>query len=335
MRSVDWLEVQTRLLPERPGALRVATLILGRRQLAEDAVQEALIRAALAMHGVRESAAVRSWFRRIVVREALRLAGRHAREEAVAEPEPPEWAPAADGPAEEAEERAQAGRALASLSPPLRAAVALRYGLGLPVAETAAVLGVPVGTVKSRCAAARALLRRRMDRPLQEVVEMAAGHVRVVSGEEIASMNRDWAAGGNPEPRQALEEEVRAIFPDIRWPSADAVGLPFHSGRTLEHAPEIRFGWAWYGDASVHLMVGLFVSPEDWHTNIHDGSGAAVLTETVVGAQPGVWVARPDGVHYLHFPCNGATVVIAGNVPPARLRALAEEILTASRSRPE
>lgn len=327
MRPLDWDAVQSRLLPERGAALRVATLILGRRQLAEDAVQEAYIRAARGVHGVRDPEALAAWFRRIVAHEALRLARRHGREEALPEAEPAGRAPGAEEQAQEAEERAQARRAVASLSPPLRAAVALPYGLGLPVAETAAILGVPPGTVKSRCAAARGLLRPRMDRPLREVVEMAVEHVRLVSGAEIESMNREWRASGQPEARPATEDEVRALFPEVGWPGTEVVGLPFHSGRLLQQPPRLRLGWAWYGEPSNPLMVGLSATPEHWHTNIHDDSAEAVVTETVVAGAPAVWVARPDGVHYLQFACRGVQVGLAGRFPPDRLRGLAQQTL--------
>lgn len=66
-------QAQAATPPAEPQPLRVARLILGRRQLAEDAVQEAYIRAARGVHGVRDPEALAAWFRRIVAHEALRL----------------------------------------------------------------------------------------------------------------------------------------------------------------------------------------------------------------------------------------------------------------------
>jgi RNA polymerase sigma-70 factor (ECF subfamily) len=324
MRRVDWAEAQRLLLPERPAALRLAARILGQRQLAEDAVQEALIRAALALGTLREPGAVGPWFRRIVEREALRLCG--GREAPAADLAPAGWDPAADEGVVAEAEREQARRALASLSPPLRAAVALHGGLGLPVAETAAVLGVPLGTVKSRCAAARALLRRRMDRPLAEVLAMAGTGLRLMPWAEMDEDNRKWAAGGGPPAVEVPEEEVRARFPEVSWPAAAATGLSFSAARLLDDGA-VRMGWAWYGDDAAGLMVSLGATPAGWQTHLRDESGEAVQTPTRVAGRDVTWVARPDGVHYVLGERSGITVVLGGRLPAGHLRALAEAIL--------
>jgi RNA polymerase sigma-70 factor (ECF subfamily) len=52
--------------------------------------------------------------------------------------------------------------ALGGLSEPLHAAVVLRYAWGLPYAEIADVLNVPLGTVKSRLNAALNIMRARL-----------------------------------------------------------------------------------------------------------------------------------------------------------------------------
>ncbi len=51
-------------------------------------------------------------------------------------------------------------KALATLSPKLRAAVVLHYYEGLTREEIAATLGIPAGTVASRIAKAVAIMRR-------------------------------------------------------------------------------------------------------------------------------------------------------------------------------
>jgi RNA polymerase sigma-70 factor (ECF subfamily) len=53
-------------------------------------------------------------------------------------------------------------KALAALSPKLRAAIVLHYYEGLTREEIADVLGVPAGTVASRIAKAVAIMRRNM-----------------------------------------------------------------------------------------------------------------------------------------------------------------------------
>lgn len=56
-------------------------------------------------------------------------------------------------------------RAVASLPPHYREAVALCDLSGLEYAEAAAILGLPVGTVRSRLARARGLVARKLARP--------------------------------------------------------------------------------------------------------------------------------------------------------------------------
>jgi RNA polymerase sigma-70 factor, ECF subfamily len=57
-------------------------------------------------------------------------------------------------------ELAAVGAAIRSLSPGHREVLGLIFGADLTLADAADVLGVPVGTVKSRLAAARAALAR-------------------------------------------------------------------------------------------------------------------------------------------------------------------------------
>jgi RNA polymerase sigma-70 factor (ECF subfamily) len=61
-----------------------------------------------------------------------------------------------------AEARNVVDKALAALSPKLRAAIVLHYYEGLTREEIAEVLGVPAGTVASRIAKAVAIMRKNM-----------------------------------------------------------------------------------------------------------------------------------------------------------------------------
>ena len=60
-------------------------------------------------------------------------------------------------------DRDELERGFVGLSAEQRALLVMHFYLGLPVAETAAVLGVPVGTVKSRLHRATAALRATLD----------------------------------------------------------------------------------------------------------------------------------------------------------------------------
>jgi len=73
--------------------------------------------------------------------------------------------PSAEATALSAEDHSQLTTALASLSDSARLVITCRYLLELSEAETAQVLGWPVGTVKSRLSRALDRLRAKLDKP--------------------------------------------------------------------------------------------------------------------------------------------------------------------------
>ncbi|MEU7132859.1 RNA polymerase sigma factor SigM [Streptomyces sp. NPDC046261] len=142
----------------------VALRTLGDREEAADAVQDALVSAYRAAHTFRGQSAVTTWLHRITVNACLDRARKAAsrRTAPLAETERLEQLlephEAADAPAERGDLHRELIRALAKLPPDQRAALVLVDMQGYPVAEAAAVLDVPTGTVKSRCARGRARL---------------------------------------------------------------------------------------------------------------------------------------------------------------------------------
>lgn len=141
-------------------ALRVAWSVLGSTTEAEDAVQDAFVKAWRSLHRFRQGAPFRPWLLRIVGNEArnrIRAASRRRRRElAVAMPDLASDDPAAD--AVDADHRRQLHEAVSRLDARDRAAVVCRYFLELTESETSAVLGIPAGTVKSRLNRARRTL---------------------------------------------------------------------------------------------------------------------------------------------------------------------------------
>ncbi|MEW1719701.1 RNA polymerase sigma factor SigM [Streptomyces sp. NPDC093109] len=142
----------------------VALRTLGDREEAADAVQDALVSAFRAAHTFRGQSAVTTWLHRITVNACLDRARKAAsrktspmddteRLEQLLEPHE-----SAEAPAERRDLHRELLAALAKLPADQRAALVLVDMQGFPVAEAAAVLGVPVGTVKSRCARGRARL---------------------------------------------------------------------------------------------------------------------------------------------------------------------------------
>lgn len=123
---------------------------------AADALQDALISAYRAAGTYRGEAAVTTWLHRIVVNACLDRVRRARSRPTVPLPE--------QGPAEPADGRDRIAErdtvlavraALGQLSAEQRAAITLVDLQGFAVAEAAAILQVPEGTVKSRCARGR------------------------------------------------------------------------------------------------------------------------------------------------------------------------------------
>ena len=150
-------------------AVRAACFIGGPDE-ADDAVQEAFVKAFRALPRFRDGAPFRPWLLRIVTNEARnrrRSEGRRASLALRAVEDRP-----ADGAAPSPEEavlvherREMLAAALGRLRDDERIVVTCRYLLQLSEAETAAALDIPAGTVKSRLSRALDHLRADLSRP--------------------------------------------------------------------------------------------------------------------------------------------------------------------------
>jgi RNA polymerase sigma-70 factor (ECF subfamily) len=158
-RAID-ADFASALADELAGAYRLAGYLLADAAEAQDAVQEASVRAWRGLANLREREKFHSWFNQILVnvcRTRLRQRSRHRAvdvDEVDLEGADPFRAALA---------RDAIGRALSSLSTELRMVVVLRYWADLSLAEIADRLGIPIGTVKSRHHAALQTLRRRIE----------------------------------------------------------------------------------------------------------------------------------------------------------------------------
>ena len=145
-------------------AFRTAFLVIGDAAEAEDAAQEAFVKAYLALDRFRPGAAFRPWLLQIVANEARnrrKAAGRRlglALRVGAARPSG-DAAPSPEAAALVAEQREGLLAAVAELPENDRLVIACRYFLELSEAETAAVLACRRGTVKSRLSRALARLR--------------------------------------------------------------------------------------------------------------------------------------------------------------------------------
>lgn len=131
---------------------------------AADALQEALLSAHRTASSFRADAAVRSWMHKIVVNACLDRIRRNKSRPTVALPDADALEPSDPRDEMSAVETSIAVHtALMSLAPEQRAAVVAVDMEGYSVADAARLLGVPTGTVKSRCARARLKLALRLD----------------------------------------------------------------------------------------------------------------------------------------------------------------------------
>lgn len=135
------------------GSLRrldaAARLILRDQDLAQDAVQESLIRAWRDLPGLRDPDRFDAWLHRLTVHACLDLLRRRRRRPIEVELSPIDSMNMPDHSSAFAE-RELLDAALRRLDPGHRAVVALHYLLGMPLQEVAASLGIPYGTAKSR-----------------------------------------------------------------------------------------------------------------------------------------------------------------------------------------
>ncbi|MFY1691845.1 RNA polymerase sigma factor [Plantactinospora sp. WMMB782] len=144
--------------------LAYAEGLLGDRGRAEEALQDTFLATWRGAGSFEGRSAVRTWLFGICRRQALRrMTGQRPAPlpvEAAAEVPAGEPGPEAVALAR-ADARAVAA-ALAELAPAHREVLELAFGAGLAHAEIAEVLGIPVGTVKSRLFHARAGLARAL-----------------------------------------------------------------------------------------------------------------------------------------------------------------------------
>lgn len=138
----------------------VALRTLGNPDDAADAVQDALLSAYRGAAGFKGNSAVTTWLHRIVVNACLDLIRRKSSRPTQPLPDEPS-APATDVIGDR-ETSLTVTAALRSLPVEQCTAVVLVDIEGFSVEEASEILGVPTGTVKSRCARARARLAERL-----------------------------------------------------------------------------------------------------------------------------------------------------------------------------
>ncbi len=132
-------------------------ILSGREDLARDVVQDSWVRVIRAAKDFRGRSSVRTWFYRIVVNRAIDARARRTTPVVVNSP-----AGANDGGLERAEQGDRLREELDRLPGDTRLILILCYHEGLTLEQSAEVLAIPVGTLKSRLHAALKVLRERL-----------------------------------------------------------------------------------------------------------------------------------------------------------------------------
>ena len=144
----------------------IARLVAQDADIAEDAVQEALVRCWQDLPSLRDVSRFEPWLRRLVlnsVSEEFRARRRFESRIKVLSIEP-----SIVDTSSEVADRDELQRAFRALSIEHRTVIVLQHYLGLSVAETAASLGIPEGTAKSRLHYAMEALRAVLESDARE-----------------------------------------------------------------------------------------------------------------------------------------------------------------------
>jgi RNA polymerase sigma-70 factor (ECF subfamily) len=153
-----------------------ARLILRDRELARDAVQDTLIAAWRSLPGLRSPERFDAWLHRLLVRACMNVFRRQR-----SRPVEIEFlaigGPTTEDIAPDVIERTLIDDALRRLDPAWRAVVVLHFFLGMPLPEAAAILGIPLGTAKSRLHRSLGLMRLALTADLTTPVPLARGHL--------------------------------------------------------------------------------------------------------------------------------------------------------------
>jgi RNA polymerase sigma-70 factor, ECF subfamily len=143
---------------------QTAYLIIGNRTVAEEVMQEAFAQTFRAIGSLREPAAFSTWLYRMVVRQARRVAGREWAQHHLADVMTDEPTVVPDSQ-DRAVLRQVLWDAIGALPEQMRTVIVFYYYHDRSVAEIAALMEVPEGTVKSWLHRARTQLGRLIGEP--------------------------------------------------------------------------------------------------------------------------------------------------------------------------
>jgi RNA polymerase sigma-70 factor (sigma-E family) len=166
-------EFDTFVRAKRPALVRSAYLLTGDRHLAEDLVQSALARTHKSWARIADPANAEAYTRKVMYHLQVSWWRRNRVAESMTDEMPEPRPTGGPGEATGLTNRMTIHSALAKLSPKQRAVLVYRYFEDRTEAETAELMGVHIGTVKSQTA--KALVRLRAVAP--ELADLYAARV--------------------------------------------------------------------------------------------------------------------------------------------------------------
>jgi RNA polymerase sigma factor (sigma-70 family) len=154
-----------------------AWLILRDAEQAKDAVQNALVRAWRDLPTLRDPDRFDAWLHRLLIRACIDEARRLRRHRVDIELTSIHTlvTPVTTGLESVIADRDELERGFLRLDPEMRAVVVLHHYLDLPLPSVANVLGIPLGTAKSRLHRALGLMRAALDADARTQPELAEG----------------------------------------------------------------------------------------------------------------------------------------------------------------
>jgi RNA polymerase sigma-70 factor (ECF subfamily) len=144
----------------------IAYRILRDAERAQDAVQQAYLLAWRELPHLRDPERYEAWLHRLLVNACYEESNRHRRWSMHIRALPDSGLGGAD-PMVAIDDRDALERAFGRLSMQHRAVVVLHHHVGLPLATISEIVGIPVGTVKSRLHYATRILRAALDADLE------------------------------------------------------------------------------------------------------------------------------------------------------------------------
>ena len=145
------------------GLYAIAFRILRDTDLANDALQDALVSAWRQLPGLRDADRFEAWMYRVLVNSCYREARQHRRRAAYIRLLPEHAEPLTPDTSRLTADRDELERAFRRLPLEQRSVFVLHHYAGLPLVEVAATLGIPAGTARSRLHYATRALRSAVE----------------------------------------------------------------------------------------------------------------------------------------------------------------------------